>query len=373
MTGLARTLLAMLASVLVTACAGAAGGTPGPSTSPSTAPTTVAPEVTEPSSGPPSDAGEPSAPETAAPTLDEADLQHMEVNELGRVLVAEWHEIQDTTADYKTSLPRFKEQLQDLYERGYRPISVDEFVSGSFPIPAGTSPVLLTFDDSYKEHLFFGEDGEPHPDSVVGILQAMERADPTWRARAVFAYYWPYPFRETDSDVIASKIRYLVENDFDLSNHSNTHDNLAQMAPQEVVANLAESQRRLAEIVPGYAPRTLTLPFGMFPEDKTLVVTGTDGDTTYEHELVFLVGWMPTRSPHHVDFDPMNVFRVPAHGPWNADDPDWDGWLDWLDEPGRRFVSDGDPATVTFPDNFADVFDPRLGLEVRTYPGGDAG
>jgi peptidoglycan/xylan/chitin deacetylase (PgdA/CDA1 family) len=305
--------------------------------------------------------------------LSDQDLQDMHVNELGRVLVAEWHEIQDTTADYKTALPRFKEQVRDLYDRGYRPISVDEFITGSFPIPAGTSPVLLTFDDSYKEHLFFGEDGQPHPDSVVGILQGMEQEDPTWRARAVFAYYWPYPFRETDTDVIASKIRYLVENGFDLSNHSNTHDNLAQLPPNEVVANLAASQRQVAEIVPDYAPRTLTLPFGMFPEDENLVVTGTDGDTTYNHELVFLVGWMPTRSPHHVDFDPTKVFRVPAHGPWGPNDPDWDGWLEWLDEEsGRRFVSDGDPGTVTFPENFAEVYEPRLGLTERTYPAAPA-
>jgi peptidoglycan/xylan/chitin deacetylase (PgdA/CDA1 family) len=354
--------------VILTACTGAVDtASPGPSVraSPPTSSGT-------PTGGEPTDASEPTDAEPVddpAAELSDEDLQTMQVNELGRVLVAEWHEIQDTTADYKTSLSRFKEQLQDLYERGYRPISVDEFITGAFPIPAGTSPVLLTFDDSYKEHLFFGDDGNPHPDSVVGILQGMEQADPTWRARASFAYYWPYPFRETDPDLIATKLRYLVDNGFDLSNHSHTHDNLAQLPADELVANLAESQRRLAEIVGEYAPRTLTLPFGMFPEDQSLVVTGTDGDTTYNHELVFLVGWMPTRSPHHVDFDPVNVFRVPAHGPWGPNDPDWDGWLEWLDEqPGRRFVSDGDPDVVTFPDNFAEVYEPRLGLTERTYP-----
>jgi hypothetical protein len=31
-------------------------------------------------------------------------------------------------------------------------------------------------------------------------------------------------------------------------------------------------------------------------------------------------------------------------------------------------VSDGDPAVVTFPDNFAEVYEPRLGLTERTYP-----
>lgn len=366
MTGSRNLLLAATVAVVLAACGAGAGPSTGGASPPvAVAPTTDAPTTVEPSAP----TALPSGDAAPAVELSDQDLQDMQVNELGRVLVAEWHEIQDTTADYKTSLARFKEQLRDLYDRGYRPISVDEFITGSFPIPAGTSPVLLTFDDSYKEHLFFGEDGQPHPDSVVGILEAMEREDPTWRARAVFAYYWPYPFRETDPDVIATKIRYLVDNDFDLSNHSNTHDNLAQLPPNEVVANLAASQRHLAEIVPDYAPRTLTLPFGMFPEDESLVATGTDGDTTYHHELVFLVGWMPTRSPHHVDFDPLKVFRVPAHGPWGPNDPDWDGWLEWLDEePGRRFVSDGDPAVVTFPENFTDVYEPRLGLTERTYP-----
>ena len=81
---------------------------------------------------------------------------------------------------------------------------------------------------------------------------------------------------------------------------------------------------------------------------------------------------MPTRSPHHLEFDPTAVMRVPAHGPWRGDDPTWDDWLDWLDEPDRRFVSDGDPNVVSYPADFAEVAG-DIDAEVRTFERPDAG
>ncbi len=339
-----------------------------PATDAPTPDTTSTPEPTPSRSTPAAD----EATDTPAVALSDEELVGMRVNELGRVLVAEWHEIQDTTADYKTALPVFRAQLQDLYDRGYRPISVDEFVSGTFPIPAGTSPVLLTFDDSYKEHLFFGDDGAPHPDSVVGILEAMEATDPTWRARAVFAFYWPVPFRESGDDLIAAKFTYLVEHGFDLSNHSEYHEDLSSLSNDEAAADIARSQARLEALVPGAPVTTITLPFGQYPEDRQVVMGGEVDGTNYQHDLAFMVGWMPTRSPHHVEFDPTSVMRVPAHGPWRGEDPTWDDWLDWLDEPDRRFVSDGDPDVVTYPADFAEVAG-DIDAEVRTYERPDAG
>lgn len=309
----------------------------------------------------------PEPTETAAPALPEAELAELGVNELGRVLVMEWHKIEGVDGRWENSLATFKAQLAELRDRGYRPVSAGEFIEGTFPIPAGTTPVLLTFDDSYKEHFYFGEDGEPAADSVVGILQAMEQQDPTFRAKAVFSFYWPYPFRETDRPLIERKLRWLVDNGFDLANHTYTHDNLREMTDAEVVDNLSKAEAELRAVVgEDHRVRVMTLTQGIWPQNKDLAMRGEGNGITYEHDIALEVGFMPTRSPHHAEYDPRSVQRVQA---WLEEYEKWIAWMD--EEPGRRFVSDGDPTTVTYPVSWQDVAAPRDGLQVRTYADGE--
>ncbi len=282
----------------------------------------------------------------------------------------EWHEIQDENDRWANRMDTFRAQLAELQARGYRPISLDEFIDGDIDLPAGLSPVLLTFDDSYKEHMFFGPDGvTPDPDSVVGILQAMHAEDPTWRPLATFAFYWPYPFRETDRDLIEAKLRYLASNGFDLSNHTYNHDNLRKMSDDEVVANLARTEAELAGVVGGdYRVRSLTLTQGIWPQNRDLAMAGESEGFAYQHDIALEVGFQPTKSPFHLDYDPRNVQRVQA---WL---PEFRKWMDWLDEkPGRRYVSDGDPTSVAFPANFADVTGDLRGLTARPFEGELAG
>jgi peptidoglycan/xylan/chitin deacetylase (PgdA/CDA1 family) len=334
----------------------ATGGQPvadAPSPSPEPTETTVSEPSPEPS---------PDVPEE--PRLSDEELAELGVNELGRVLVMEWHEIGDRDARWANSAETFRAQIQELYDRGYRPVTTEEFIEGSFPIPAGTSPVLLTFDDSYKSHMHFGDDGEPDPDSVVGILEEFSRENPDWRATAVFYIYWPVPFREADE--IDAKLRWLVENGYEIGNHTLTHVNLAEVDDTEVQRQLALAQAEVEERVPGYRLRSFALTFGIWPENEELALRGSYEGQSYAHDLVMLVGFMPTRSPHHVEYDPARVQRVQAYV------PEFRQWVDWLDaEPNRRFVSDGDPTMVTFPESFADVAAPLEGFDVRTYPAPD--
>lgn len=301
-------------------------------------------------------------PEPEEPALSDEELAELGVNEVGRVLVMEWHEIGDQDGRWSNSRETFRAQIAELYERGYRPVTTEEFIDGSFPIPAGTTPVLLTLDDSYKSHLWFGDDGRPHPDSVVGMLEAFSAEHPDWRATAAFYIYWPVPFRETDRELIEEKIRWLTDNGYEIGNHTYGHDDMSELDADGVQETLGKAQAEIEKIVPGYRLRTLSLTFGIWPQDRDLAVSGAHDGTSYEHDLVLLVGFMPTRSPHHVEYDPTQVQRVQAYV------PEFRKWVDWMDDaPGRRFISDGDPDVVTFPETYADVASPRAGSEARTY------
>ena len=328
--------------------------TPSPSPSPSPLPSPEASTSPTPASTPGAD-----------PVLTDAELAELGVNELGRVLVGQWHLIGDEDGEYRTSRETFRRQLAALHERGYRPVTQQEFIAGTFPIPAGTSPVLLTFDDSTRGQFTLDEDGTPAADTAVGILEDFAAAHPDWRPTAVFAYNFPDPFGDGG---YGPKLAWLVDNGYELSNHSRGHVNLSTLTDAEVVENLAANQALLEAAVPGASVPSLTLPLGVWPDDPATAVAGTGPDgTSYQHELVYLVGSDPTRSPHHVDFDPTRIQRVPAHAVVGTG-PDWFwDWLDRLDAEDLRFVSDGDPRVVTFPEAFADVADVDPALDIRTY------
>lgn len=338
---------------------------PSPAPSPSPAATPAPRSSTPPDDPSPTEAGSHAPAATDDGELSDAELAALGVNELGRVLVGEWHIVGDTDGEYRTSRDTLRRQLGELYDRGYRPVTQAEFIDGTFPIPAGTSPLLLTFDDSTRGQLALGDDGEPTPDSAVGILEQFAAEHPDWRATAVFAFNFPEPFGDPD---YAQKLQWLVDNGYELSNHSVGHTDLSTLSGSELVANLAENQTRLHEAVPGTPVPSLTLPLGKWPQDRAAAVSGTATDgTTYEHRLIYLVGSDPTRSPHHVDFDPLAIQRVPAHAVVGTG-PEWFGnWLDRLDEDGLRFVSDGRADTVTYPADLAEVADIDPGLRARAY------
>lgn len=289
------------------------------------------------------------------PALGDAELRRLGVDELGRVPIVEWHDIGEQDTRWDTSLDTFKRQIAELHRRGYRPVTVAEFADGVFPIPAGLSPVMLTFDDSFRSHLHFDASGRPHPDSVVGVLEAFARRHSDWRAIATFYLFWPRPFREAGQ--VERKITWLAEHGYELGNHSYNHDDLSAMTDDEVRRSLADLQREVAEIVPGFRFRSLALPFGLWPGDRSLAVEGSWEGEHYRHDVILLVGDMPNVPVYHVDYDPTQVMRVQSF--------ELRKWLAWLDH-GRRFVSDGDPDVVTYPASAADQARPAPRV-IRIY------
>jgi hypothetical protein len=68
---------------------------------------------------------------------------------------------------------------------------------------------------------------------------------------------------------------------------------------------------------------------------------------------MFLAGWKPADPPFAKDFDPRQIPRIRDEGKIKEDGCRLfcsTAWLDWLDRsPGKRYTSDGNPATVAFP------------------------
>src|SRR5436853_290242 len=198
-------------------------------------------------------------------------------NELGRLMILEYHKVDYPEERWTRTPENFRRDLETLYTRGYRLQSLNALLDGRITVPAGTAPVVLTFDDSSPGQFRFVEtEGglEIDPKCAVGILEAFLREKPDFGRAATF-YVLPGASKPNrlfnQPEFEGRKLQYLVSRGFDR-----------------------------------------------------------------------------TRLP-----------RIQAL------ERDLSAWLDWFDKhPNERFVSDGDPATVTVPTDRRDTLKPDVKLRV---------
>lgn len=287
-------------------------------------------------------------------------------NELGLVPVIMHHRIvAGGGGEYDRSPEEFRAELARLYDAGYRPVRTIDLVRATMDVPAGTTPFVMTFDDSSREQFALNADGEVDPDTAVGILLdfASERED--FDATGSF-YVNAGPFGVADS---AALLTWLHRNGFELGNHTLGHANLGRASPDEVRQELALGARVVTDHVPQAQVATLSLPLGVWPEPRDLAYAGAHEGDAYAHEGVLLVGAGPAPSPYSSAFDPMAIPRIRSWS-WDGGEPNFGSeyWLEWFDDnPERRFVSDGDPDRVSFPAALSDDLDPAFADRARAY------
>lgn len=271
-------------------------------------------------------------------------------NELGQVMILEYHRIDIPEARWTRTPENFRRDLERLYAAGYRLVALNDVLAGRIRTPAGTTPVVLTFDDSSPgQFRYLGDNGTLRidPRSAVGILEAFAAEQPDFGLAATF-FVLPgadRPHRLFDQpEHEGRKLRYLVSRGFEIGNHTLWHAHLGRYPAGVVRAQLADAQRWVERHVPGYRLRTLALPFGAYPREVGWAVEGTAGGTSYRHEAILMVAGGAAPSPFTRGFDPLRLPRI------QAVERDLDHWLTYFERnPAQRFVSDGDPEAITIP------------------------
>jgi peptidoglycan/xylan/chitin deacetylase (PgdA/CDA1 family) len=279
-----------------------------------------------------------------------AAAQGLRPNELGRIMILEYHKIDYPEARWTRTPENFRRDLEALYARGYRLAALNDVLDGRITVPAGTTPVVLTFDDSSPGQFRYLERNgtvELDPRSAVGILEAFVRERPDFGRAATF-YVLPganRPNRLFDQPEHAErKLRYLAAHGYEIGNHTLWHANLGKYDEATVRAQIAEAQTWIQRHVPQYRPRTLALPLGVYPKDVAWALEGTAKGATYRHDAILMVAGGAAPSPFSRSFDPVRLPRI------QAVERDLRYWLGYFDlNPDQRFVSDGDPGTVTIP------------------------
>ena len=314
--------------------------------------------------------------------LDKEKLAQDNINELGRVPVMMYHGIVNKKSSetsytggnvdkdgYNRTVEAFKEDLEFYYQNGYRMIRAIDYVNGIIDVPYGKSPIVLTFDDGNTNNIKVNGvtlDGEIIIDenSAVGVLESFKKKYPDFNVTATFFVNGSL-FQQSEYN--EKILKWLVENGYDIGNHTKTHVNFSDASTKESEEEVGFVYNKLDAIIPDKYVKLVALPYGS-PYKKTHanfshIINSNYNGINYETVSTFRVGWMPDYSPFSKDFDKEFIMRVRAYDN-NGVDFDIDASFRILEK--NRYVSDGNADTIVIKESDASYLNDTI-LKVISY------
>ncbi|MBI5407079.1 MAG: polysaccharide deacetylase family protein [Nitrospirae bacterium] len=258
----------------------------------------------------------------------------------GKIMILEYHKIDYPESRWTRTPENFRNDLQRFYEKGYRLIRMDDFLENRIRVEKGRTPLILTFDDSSPGQLRFLSDEKGgyrvDPACAVGILESFHTVHPDFGLAATF-FVLPAadpPNRLFNQPEYAQeKLRYLVRKGFEIGNHTYWHATLSKMSPEGVRRQFALAVKTIQEAVPGYLPKALALPMGIYPKDTTLLLKGSYEGVSYQHLGVMMVAGGPAVPPGNSSFNPLRIPRI------QAVESEMNYWLRYFDNhPEERYT-----------------------------------
>ncbi len=273
----------------------------------------------------------------------------VEANEMGQVLVLEYHRIAYPELRYQRLPDNFRADLQRLYEGGYYPVNFIDLVNGLPNVPAGKKPVVLTFDDSHITQFEIHSNNTIDADTAMGIMLDFHDLHPTdWPTRATFFvlgndtadYYTIFG----QPQWAKAKVQFLVEAGMEVGSHTVNHTDLSVATDERIRWELAVSKRVIEEMAPGYVVQTLSVPYGGFPYTMDYLKAGMWHDIGYSYAGNAAAWGGPTVSPFDPSFEPYKVSRLEVTA------TSFERWLTYFEQnPHEYYVSDGDSSRITVP------------------------
>ena len=332
-------------------------------------------------------AGPASAPRPAAPVrallppLTPAKLAALHADESGRIPILMYHAIggpsfRGTLYDKEglnIAPATFRKHLDLMYAAHWYPVNMRDVLTSHVSVPAGKTPVVLTFDDARGTQFRYLKNGQVDPNCAVGILHAFHKKHPDWPLRAAFyvlpqSAWNPVPFWQRGQET--KKLRALVADGFEIANHSVTHRPMTHLSASELCWEMAGCDKYVKERVPAATMDTMAVPGGSYPKNHALwgvLRTGRLGQVAYHNRCILMAWGGPSRSWADKKFDSNRIARIGA-GP---------GWVERAIaqlSSGHipEYVSDGNPDTVSVPRRLAaDINPSRLeGARLVVYDDG---
>jgi peptidoglycan/xylan/chitin deacetylase (PgdA/CDA1 family)/predicted small lipoprotein YifL len=291
------------------------------------------------------------------------DISIVKPNEAGKIMVVMFHNFIESyksgDKEWTTTFDNFRKLLETLYDKGYRLISMRDYLGNNISVPAGCIPMVFTFDDGTSGQFnLVQEEGRlvTNKKSAVGVMEEFNSIHPDFGLKGVFYVNLGLGTFQGEG-TLSERLNHLIGLGFEIGNHTMSHVHLNEIKSAEVIQKeIGGNQKIMYELVPGYKMETFSLPYGLPAEElQKHVVSGEYEKTLYENTAVMEVGWDPAPSPVGKNFNPLSTPRVRAPGIVSVDgDLTW--WLERLSRE-EQYVSDGSPDTVTVPESKKDAVD----------------
>lgn len=294
------------------------------------------------------------------PKLPAIDYAEVRPNELGSIPVIMYHEIKGTQNKSLTrSLADFQKDLEAMRQAGFYPVNLGDVANNNIDVPAGKSPIVLTFDDARPSQFQLIETPNAmkiDPNCAVGIMEAFHKKHPDdWPLRATF-FVLPKSRLTTETfgqlGLGGQKMQYLIQQGMEIANHTTNHKSLRGMNAAQIQQEIGYANNQILRDAPDAKITVFAAPRGQFPRDKKLwqyLKKGTFEGKNYEHKLIMLAAWRPMPSPASKDFDSNEgMERIDSINGLNG----VRDWIKKLTTGGTdisRYVSDGDPNVVSYP------------------------
>ena len=272
-----------------------------------------------------------------------------EANELGQVLILEYHRIGYPEQRFQRTPENFRADLRRLHQAGYYPVNFIDVLNNLPDVPPGKKPVVLTFDDSDISQFRVLSDNTVDADSAMGIILNFNNQYPEdWPLRSTFFILGD----DTRNHIsifgqpkwAKAKVQFLVEKGFEIGSHTVNHVDLSVATAERIEWELAVSKHVIEELVPGYTVQTLSVPYGGFPYTMDFLKAGNWEDLSYTYTGNAAAWGGPTISPFNPAFDRFRVSRL------EVTPTSLDHWLTHFEQnPDTYYISDGDSARLTFP------------------------
>ncbi|HWG37508.1 MAG TPA: polysaccharide deacetylase family protein [Terriglobales bacterium] len=280
---------------------------------------------------------------SSLPSMRNAALRP--ANLRGEVMILVYHNF-GKDARWGRSFPSFDSDLARLDAAGFRPVTLREYVTGNFTLPAGTTPVVLTFDDGSKFQVRFTPDGALDPDCALAHWVAFAKIHPDFPVHGTF-FINPGTDPFAQRAFVKKKLDLLASLGSEIGNHTLTHPYLNKISDAAINREIGLGQYDIDRWLPGYDVTSFALPFGIAPRNYQLAVesswTGApaphkpDVTVRWHYGAVVLVGSGPAGSPYVEGLDTAKLPRIQVFT------PEFDKWMSYFEKhPGRRLVSDGE-------------------------------
>lgn len=286
------------------------------------------------------------------------------VNELGYIPVMMYHGIHnmlDSDTNYiggnvdKDGYQRTKEafirDLEFYYNSGYRMIRLIDYVNGNIDTELGYSPIVITFDDGLENAIkVTGLDSDGNiiidPNSAVGILESFKKKYKDYNVTATFFINGGLFNQPMYNEKI---INWLIDNGYDIGNHSYTHANFKKISENESVTEIGKMYEKLDSIIKGKYVNIVALPFGS-PYTSTHsnfkhIISGVYNNKEYNTISTLKVGASYDYSPFDSRFNKIMINRIRAY---DNNGTNFDIEYTFKKLESTRYISDGDKNTVVY-------------------------